>query len=191
MPPTSATENRHTADTVATGGISTKIPKVRGITFIATLAGFSFLTTMGSGILVSAIPQIAGDVDLQRGLELWPAAVYALTADAVGSKPMWVVGSYLFCAFTVALGFARTGGQLIALRTLLSASIAMCLPTAAGAHYLDGPWCNVAFAMNGMSEPLGFALGLVLGGIFTDIIGWRWAEFMMAGINFVLLTASI
>ncbi|KAK8042432.1 hypothetical protein PG994_012915 [Apiospora phragmitis] len=184
-----------------------KISKVRGITVIATLAGINFLNTMGTGILVSAIPQIARDVHLQRGLELWPAAVYALAAGClllifgaladgvVGAKPMWVAGSYLFCAFTVALGFARTGPQVIALRTLLGASIAMCLPTAVGLITLTfphkGTWRNVAFAMNGMGQPLGFALGLVLGGVFTDTIGWRWAYYMMAGINFVLSTASI
>ncbi|KAK8028363.1 major facilitator superfamily domain-containing protein [Apiospora marii] len=212
MPPNAATGHPDAArvsatQSVAAGDIPTKTSKVRGITVIATLAGISFLNTMGSGILVSAIPQIARDLDLQRGLELWPAAVYALAAgclllifgaladSVVGAKPMWVAGSYLFCAFTVALGFARTGGQLIALRTLLGASIAMCLPTAVGLITLTfphkGTWRNVAFAMNGMGQPLGFALGLVLGGVFTDTIGWRWAYFMMAGINFVLSTASI
>ncbi|KND88244.1 hypothetical protein TOPH_07116 [Tolypocladium ophioglossoides CBS 100239] len=45
--------------------------------------------------------------------------------------------------------------------------------------------------MNGMGQPLGYALGLVLGGIFTDTIGWRWAHYMMAIIDFCLLTASI
>ncbi|KAK6853027.1 aminotriazole resistance [Apiospora arundinis] len=188
-------------------GAAAKVSKVRGITVIATLAGISFLNTMGSGILVSATPQIARDVGLQRGLELWPAAVYALAAGCLllifgaladgvtGAKPMWVTGSYLFCAFTVALGFARTGPQVIALRTLLGASIAMCLPTAVGLITLTfpqkGTWRNVAFAMNGMGQPLGFALGLVLGGIFTDTIGWRWAYYMMAGINFCLSTASL
>jgi MFS family permease len=42
-----------------------------------------------------------------------------------------------------------------------------------------------------MGNPLGYALGLVLGGIFTDTIGWRWAYYMMAIINFILSTGSI
>lgn len=121
IPQTTATEHRNATGVSASQnavarGIPTKVSKVRGITVIATLAGISFLNTMGSGILVSAIPQIARDVNLQRGLELWPAAVYALAAgclllifgaladSVVGAKPMWVAGSYLFCAFTVALG---------------------------------------------------------------------------------------
>jgi MFS family permease len=42
-----------------------------------------------------------------------------------------------------------------------------------------------------MGQPLGYALGLVLGGIFTDTIGWRWAYYMMTIISFSLSTAAI
>ncbi|KAK2594976.1 hypothetical protein QQS21_007283 [Conoideocrella luteorostrata] len=163
--------------------------KAKGITVIVTLGGISFLNTMGSGILIAALPRIARDVGLSDALILWPAAVFALAAgclllifgaaaDAIGAKMVWVVGSYLFVIFTIALGFAKTGIQVILFRTLLGVSISMCLPTAVSLitnTFPKGPWRNVAFAMNGMGQPLGYALGLVLGGIFTDTVGWRWA----------------
>ncbi|RYP52163.1 hypothetical protein DL768_002605 [Monosporascus sp. mg162] len=74
---------------------------------------------MGSGILIAALPRIARDVNIPDGLILWPAAVYALAAgcllhvfgaigDIVGPKSMWVVGSFLFVIFTVAVGLAAT-----------------------------------------------------------------------------------
>ncbi|KAI9152305.1 MFS-type transporter 1 [Paramyrothecium foliicola] len=184
---------------------SRNVSKARGIGVIATLAGVSFLNTMGSGILIAATPQLARDVGLSQALYLWPAAVYALAAgclllifgavaDVVGAKLMWLVGSYLFCIFTIALGFAKTGIQVIVFRTLLGISISMCLPTAVGlitATFPRGSWRNTAFAMNGMGQPLGYAVGLVLGGIFTDTIGWRWAYYMMAIINFILSTVAI
>ncbi|KAI1342555.1 MFS general substrate transporter [Xylariaceae sp. FL0016] len=193
------------ADMAAARQPSRTVSKARASTVIATLAGVSFLNTMGSGILIAATPQIARDVGLDESLILWPAAVYALAAgclllifgavaDVVGAKLMWVTGSYLFAAFTVALGFAQTGIQVIIFRTLLGCAISMCLPTAVGliTHtFPRGGWRNTAFAMNGMGQPLGYALGLVLGGIFTDTIGWRWAYWMMAIINVVLSTASI
>ncbi|KAM0816222.1 putative Major facilitator superfamily transporter [Seiridium cardinale] len=185
--------------------ISANVSKTRAITVIVTLVGISFLNTMGSGILIAATPQIARDVGLSQALVLWSAAVYALVAgrlllifgamaDVVGAKPMWITGCFLFCVFTMTLGFAKTSLQIILFRPLLAIAIAMCLPTAVGliAHtFLQGPWRNTAFAMNGMGQPLGYALGLVLGGIFTDTIGWRWAYYMMAIINFCLSTASI
>ncbi|KAI3390283.1 hypothetical protein diail_10600, partial [Diaporthe ilicicola] len=182
-----------------------KVSKIRGVTVIVTLAGISFLNTMGSGILIAALPQIARDLSLAEELILWPAAVYALAAgclllifgtaaDVVGAKLMWVTGSFLFAIFTVAVGFSQTGLQIILFRTFLGVAIAMCLPTAVGlitATFPKGPWRNTAFAMNGMGQPLGYALGLVLGGIFTDGIGWRWAYYIMAIINVVLSTASL
>ncbi|VTO88819.1 unnamed protein product [Fusarium graminearum] len=181
------------------------ISKTRGVIVIITLAGISFLNTMGSGILIAALPKIAQDVGLSENLILWPAAVYALAAgclllifgaiaDVVGAKLMWVTGSFLFVVFTLAVGLAQTGIQIILFRTLLGASISMCLPTAVSLisnTFPKGPWRNVAFAINGMGSPLGYALGLVLGGIFTDTIGWRWAYYMMAIINFCLSTGAI
>ncbi|KAK2864972.1 hypothetical protein FQN49_004036 [Arthroderma sp. PD_2] len=182
-----------------------KISRAKGVTVIITLAGISFLNTMGSGILIAALPRIASDIGLSESLILWPAAVYALAAgclllifgavaDVIGAKLMWIVGSYLFVIFTLAIGFSQTSIQIIIFRTFQGAAISMCLPTAVSLitnTFPKGQWRNVAFAMNGMGQPLGFAAGLVLGGIFTDTIGWRWAYYMMAIINICLSTTSI
>lgn len=197
-------------DTVALGGENVtaqvmRVSKIRGIVVISTLAGVNFLNTMGSGILIVALPQMARDLDIERGLILWPAAVYALSAgclllifgaiaDVVGAKRMWITGSFLFMIFTVAIGLAQSAIQLIMFRLVAGAAIAMCLPTAVGlitATFPKGTWRNTAFAMNGMGNPLGYAVGLVLGGVFTSSVGWRYAYYMMAGINLVLSLASI
>ncbi|KAF6836770.1 integral membrane protein [Colletotrichum musicola] len=181
------------------------VSKAKGVTVIITLAGVNFLNTMGSGILIAALPRIASDVGLSEGLSLWPAAVYSLAAgclllifgavaDVVGAKPMWLTGSFLYAIFTVAVGLARTGVQLILFRTVLGISISMCLPTAMSfitSTFPKGNWRNVAFSMNGIGFPLGYALGLVMGGIFADTIGWRWGYYIMALINVCLSTAAI
>lgn len=184
---------------------SLSISKIRAVTVIVTLSGINFLNTMGSGILIAALPRIASDTSLPHSLILWPAAVYALAAgclllmfgavaDVVGPKLMWVTGSFLFAIFTVAAGSARTATQIIVFRTLLGVAISMCLPTSVSLitnTFPKGQWRNAAFAINGMGHPLGYALGLVLGGIFTDTIGWRWAYYMMAIINAIISVASI
>lgn len=182
-----------------------RLSKVRAVTVIINLAGINFLNTMGSGILIAALPRIADDVGLSHSLILWPAAVYALAAgclllifgsvaDVAGPKSMWLTGSFLFAAFTVALGLAQTAIQVIVFRTLLGVSISMVLPcnlSLITSTFPQGTWRNVAFAINGMGQPLGYALGLVLGGIFTDTIGWRWAYYMMAIINACISVVSI
>lgn len=47
------------------------LSRTRGIFVIVTLAGINFLNTMGSGILIAALPRIAKDLDLADGLILW------------------------------------------------------------------------------------------------------------------------
>ena len=182
-----------------------KISRSKSLTVIATLAGISFLNTMGSGILISALPRIANDIGLSEGFLLWPASVYALAAgclllifgamaDVVGAKIIWVTGSFLYMIFTVAVGLSRTGVQIILFRTFAGASIAMCLPTAVSLitnTFNKGTWRNVAFASNGMGQPLGYSIGLILGGVFTDTIGWRWSFYIMAIINFFVSISAI
>ncbi|KAK1477963.1 major facilitator superfamily transporter [Colletotrichum abscissum] len=187
------------------GSPSRNVSVAKSITVIVTLAGINFLNTMGSGILIAALPRIAQDVGLDESLILWPAAVYNLAAgclllifgavaDVVGAKLMWLTGSYLCVVFTIAVGLSQTGIQIILFRTAVGVSISACLPTAMAfitKTFPKGGWRNVAFSMNGIGFPLGYALGLVLGGIFTDTIGWRWAYYTMAIINFALSTAAV
>lgn len=110
------------------------VSKAKAVTVIVTLTGVSFLSTMGSGILIAVLPQIAKDVGISQVLILWPAAVYALAAGCllliVGPKLMWITGSFLYVVFTMAVGLSESSTQIILLQTLLGVAIAMCLPTA-------------------------------------------------------------
>ena len=179
--------------------------RLEAVTVIVKLAGISFLNTMGSGILIAALPRIAEDVGLDEGFLLWPASVYALAAgclllisgavaDVVGAKRVWVTVSFLYMVFTIGVGLCRTGVQLIVFRTLTSASISMCLPAAVSLitnTFSKDPWRNTAFACNGMGQPLGYAVGLVLGGVFTDTVGWRLSFYVMALINLFIAVSAL
>ncbi|KAM5376318.1 hypothetical protein ACJZ2D_005540 [Fusarium nematophilum] len=61
-------------------------PKARGIAVIVTLASITFLNTMGSSILIAALPRIAQDVGVPESLILWAAAVYSLAAGVCSSS---------------------------------------------------------------------------------------------------------
>ena len=179
--------------------------RMKKITVIVTLAGLSLLNTMGSGVLISALPRIADDIGLAEGFLLWPASVYTLSAgclllvfgavaDVVGAKLVWVTGSFLYVVFTVAVGLSKTGVQIIVFRAFLGIAVAMCLPTAVSLitnTFPKGKWRNIAFASNGMGQPLGYSVGLLLGGVFTDTIGWRWSYFVSAIINFIISMSAI
>ena len=181
------------------------ISRSRAFVIILLLSGVSFLNTMGSGILTVALPTIARDIDLSNNLLLWPASVYALSAgctllifgsvaDVVGSRRVWLTGAGLYIAFTLACGLARTGIQLIVFRTILGIAISMCLPSAVSVttnSFAQGKRRNIGFACMGMGQPLGYSLGLILGGVFTNTIGWRWGYYLSAIINTALFAGAV
>ncbi|KAL4940014.1 hypothetical protein BDV06DRAFT_230696 [Aspergillus oleicola] len=195
-PPTLSSSNTNPN---ATTSEPRPLTHARAITAVITLSGVSFLNTMGSGILTVALPAMAPDLGLNHEILLWPAAVYALSAgctllifgaiaDVIGDRRVWLTGSVLFAAFTLACGLARTGNQLIAFRTLLGIAVAMCLPCAVSLMtrtFPPGRARNLGFAAMGMGQPLGYSVGLILGGIFADSIGWRVGYYISAGTNSV------
>ncbi|KAK9481629.1 major facilitator superfamily domain-containing protein [Lipomyces starkeyi] len=172
---------------------------------ITIITGVTFISVSGTGILTTALPRIATDINLDRDLIFWPASVYALSAgctllalgtvaDVIGSKRMWLIGSGVSCPLILACGLSRTGDQFIVFRAFLGLFVAMCLSTSMSlvtSSFPPGPKRNIAFAATGMGQPLGYALGLILGGVLTSTIGWRWGFYITAIVDAVLFVASI
>jgi MFS family permease len=134
-----------------------------------------------------------------------PASIYALTcgcslilsgavADVVGSRFMYILGCFLQSAFTLASGLAQTSFQLIFFRALAGIAIALCLPSAVSlitSYFPHGQRRNIAFAMMGAGQPIGFSIGLVVGGILADGPGWRAGFYISAAINTIFLALAV
>lgn len=133
-----------------------------------------------------------------------PISIYALTcgctllllgsvADVVGSRPMYLTGCILQSGFTLACGLAQTSTQLIIFRAFAGIAISFCLPSAVSiitSTFPEGKRRNIAFASMGGGQPIGFSLGLTLGGVFSDTIGWRWGFHIAAIINTIIFIVS-
>ena len=162
---------------------------LRTTAIITTVATVTFIQSALSGVMTIGLPRIAEDLKLPESLILWPASVAYLVsgctlllcgslADVIGSRSMYILGCLLLALFTMACGFAQTGTQLIVFRAITGLSLALCLPTAVAittASFAPGKARNIAFAVLGAAQPMGFALGLVLGGLLVDGVGWRYA----------------
>ncbi|GAM91271.1 hypothetical protein ANO11243_093190 [Dothideomycetidae sp. 11243] len=148
---------------------------------------------------------MAAALGLQLNLLLWPASAYALTngsclllagsvADVVGTRHVNLVGCLLISIFILACGFAHNGSELIAFRALQGVAGALAVPT--GMSIISnsverGPRRNIGFAMLGLAQPLGYSFGLVLGGVFTDELGWRVGFYICAAGGFLLTVIGI
>jgi MFS family permease len=82
----------------------------------------------------------------------------------------------------------KTGTQLIVFRAFSGVAGAFCLSSAVSLinnAFPPGRSRNMAFAFMGDGQPLGFGIGLVLGGVFTGPIGWKWGFHVVAIVNLV------
>lgn len=170
------------------------LPKGRSIAVIGYLVSLNIFSSFCNGVIVVGLPTIASALQLEEGLRLWPTSVYYLTAgsclllagsisDVAGVKRVNLVGSFLSAIFAIAFGLSRTSGELIAFRALQGVANAIFVPSSVSIvsnNVEDGRPRNIGFSCLGFSQPIGFSIGLVLGGVFVDTVGWR-VPFYLAG----------
>jgi len=173
---------------------TTVLSKNRTIIVITQLIFLQLFSSFCNGIIVVGLPAITSTLKLEGALLLWPTSVFYLTAgsclmlagsvaDVVGTKPMILAANILLVASALACGLARTGNELIAFRGLQGVASAMAVPASVSiisTNVAHGRARNLGFSCLGFASPLGFLLGLVLGGLFVDTVGWRPA-FYLAG----------
>ena len=161
--------------------------------------------SLTTGIITIGIVDIAADLNLDRSLVYWPVLAYNLTsspllvpfgaiADVFGARPINLLGSLACGAFVTACGLSRDGNELIAFRCLHGVAGALYLPTAMSiisTALASGKLRNVALASLGLSMVIGYALGLVLGGVLLDTIGWRFGYFLCGGLQIALFVLGL
>ena len=92
-------------------------------------------------------------------------------------------GSFGLGTTILACSLARSTSQLIAFRALQDDASSLCLTTSASLvtkTFAAGRGRNVAFRCLGLSHTFGFSIGLVLGGVLTESLGWRSAWYASA-----------
>lgn len=75
-------------------------------------------------------------------------------------------------------------------RAMSGIAMSLCLPSAVSiitTTFDHGKRRNLAFACLGAAQPVGFSLGIVLGGVLIATIGWRYGYFIVTGVNVAFL----
>jgi MFS family permease len=133
-----------------------------------------------------------------------PVTIYSLTcgcsllicgsiSDVIGNRQTFLFGCFLNCSFTLACGLSKTGLQMIVFRGFSGIAASFCLPSAVSLInevFPPGKARNIAFASMGGAQPLGFGIGLTLGGVLIGTIGWQWGFYIAAIVNAVMLVLA-
>lgn len=197
-------EGNASSESLTTAGVS-PISKWRTAIIIGTIAGDGLVGSMLGGILVVSLPTMARDIGLSNSLLLWPASVNSLAcgctllisgsiADVVGGRKVYLIGAFMLTLTTIACGVCTSGIQLILFRAAQGLANSLCMPSSVlliTSNIPTGSYRNTAFACLGAGQPLGFSIGLVLGGLFVQGVGWRWGYYIGAILTFVLFLGSL
>ncbi|KZP30068.1 MFS general substrate transporter [Athelia psychrophila] len=170
---------------------------------ICAVSGVTTLNVFLSGALTVALPTIGKDLNFKQADLQWPVNVYSLSygclllvfgrlADIVGGRTMFLAGSAWFAAWSIATAFAPNDTAFIIFCALLGIGSACNTPAALGifsSYFPPGPKRNAAYGALGAGQPVGFIMGLVLGGILTDSAAtWRTIFYIQAGLGFFFVT---
>ncbi|KAI8187973.1 hypothetical protein KHU50_001096 [Colletotrichum sp. SAR 10_65] len=176
------------------------VSKARQATTTFQLSGLNFLSSAVNGIILVSLPTLVAELNLPEQLHVWPISVYGLAvgstilpvgslADAAGSRIVDLVGCFSMALLLLASGFVKSGEQLVAYRALQGVAMSMHLASSVSLvtqSIPKGRARNVAFSCLGLSQPLGFSVGLVLGGVLVDTVGWRVGFYLTGGLSLLL-----
>ncbi|EST09142.1 Major facilitator superfamily [Kalmanozyma brasiliensis GHG001] len=159
---------------------------------LISICGVTILTSFLGGGLTIALPSMAKSVNLSQELLSWPLSMFSLVsgalllvmgsmADAFGRRPVFLVGILVFAGMSIATSAMQTGEGLIGCCAGLGLAAAMLIPSGVGilgSSIPEGPIKNRSFAAIGAAQPIGFILGLILGGLLAE--RWRVIFWVLA-----------
>ncbi|GAA2458088.1 MFS transporter [Streptomyces lavendulocolor] len=171
----------------------------KALVFIALA---QLMVVLDATIVNIALPSAQLDLGISDGNRQWVITAYALAfgglllfggriADLWGRKRTFVVGLLGFAAAS-ALGGAATGeAMLLGSRALQGAFGALLAPAALSllaVMFTDAKERAKAFGIYGAIAGGGGAVGLILGGVLTEYLDWRWTFFV--NIPFAVVAAA-
>ncbi len=171
---------------------------------LAVLAMADFMVILDASIVNVALPSIGRALGLSQGGLSWVVNAYVLTfggflllggrlADLLGRRWMFMTSLAVFSAASLAGGLAPSGAALVAARAvqgLAAAVLAAAALSLVTATFAEGPERNKAMGIWGSVAGSGAAAGVLLGGVLTTSLGWRWTLFVNVPIGVACAAAA-
>lgn len=156
------------------------------------LALAMFLVVLDSAIINLALPAIKSAMHFDTASLQWVLTAYILTfggflmlggrlADLYGRRKILVTGMAGFSIISLLIGLSNSAEMLIGLRAIQGLAGALMAPTALSillATFAEGNERNRALSIWSIVASGGAAVGVFLGGLLTEYLGWQWCFFV-------------
>lgn len=148
----------------------------------------NFMVVLDVAVVNVALPAMRADLGFSATGLQWVVNAYTLTyagflllggrtADLFGRRRMFLVALLVFTAASLVCGLAPTSGTLIAARAIQGLGAAILAPvtlTIITVTFTQPRERAYALGWWGASLASGGAAGVLVGGILTDLLSWRW-----------------
>ncbi len=139
-----------------------------------------------------ALPRIQNSLGFSPTGLSWVITAYTLVfggllllggrlGDLLGRRRIFVAGTVLFTAASLVGGFATSPGWLLAARVVQGVGAAAAGPNTLAllttTFTQRGERIRVLAIFSGVASG-GFAIGLLVGGLLTELLSWRWVLFI-------------
>jgi EmrB/QacA subfamily drug resistance transporter len=150
------------------------------------------MVVLDATIVNIALPSAQRALDISDGNRQWVITAYTLVfgglllfggriADLVGRKRTFLIGLIGFAGASALGGAAVNSGMLLGARALQGAFGALLAPSALSllaVTFTQPRERAKAFGIYGAIAGGGSAVGLILGGVLTEYLNWRWALYV-------------
>ena len=150
------------------------------------LCGVQLLMLLDFSIVNVALPRIESSLSFSHSGVQWVISAYALTyggllllggrlSDQLGRRRMLIPGLAIFGLASLFGGVAWNPATIVLMRALQGVGAAFIAPAVLSliTTGIPGPARNKALGWFSAASASGFAVGVLLGGVLTQVGGWR------------------
>jgi EmrB/QacA subfamily drug resistance transporter len=178
-------------------------PDRRGIA-LALVLGAQLMIILDMTVVNVALPSIARGLHFSEPSLSWVLNAYTLTfggllllggraGDILGRRRVFIAGIALFTAASLAGGLAMSAPWLLAARAIQGVGGAIASPAVLAlitSSFAEGRERTRALSLYTAVAMGGGSLGLVLGGVITEWVSWRWVLFVNVPIGIAVALAA-
>lgn len=171
---------------------------------LAIILGCYLMVVLDASVVITALPDIRTDLGFSPASLSWVQNIYALTfggllllgarmGDLLGRRQVFIGGIAVFTAASMLGGLAQSETWLLAARALQGVGAAIAAPSTLAlltVSFPEGSERTRAVALYSAVASAGASVGLVLGGMLTSWISWRWSLFINVPIGAVLISLA-
>jgi EmrB/QacA subfamily drug resistance transporter len=171
---------------------------------LAVLGIAQLMVVLDATIVNIALPSAQADLHFSDESRQWIVTAYALAfgsllllggriGDLFGRKWVFIAGLIGFAVASALGGAAQSFGMLVTARALQGVFGALLAPAALSlltTTFTSPDERNKAFGIYGAIAGSGAAVGLLLGGVLTEYLSWRWCLYVNLAIAGVAATGA-